>query len=113
MHGLEVPMKQKTNLDRYEKQIESDVHSYVPISGTKRRKIETILDATRKTKNINIRISQQDLENLRRSAEQEGIPYQTLISSVLHKYLSGRLVDEISIRKSVEIISGRRKSNAS
>ena len=105
-------MKQKTNLDRYEKQIESEVHSYVPISGTKRRKIETILDATRKTKNINIRISQQDLENLRRSAEQEGIPYQTLISSVLHKYLSGRLVDEISIRKSVEILSGRRKSKA-
>jgi predicted DNA binding CopG/RHH family protein len=113
MHGLEVPMKQKTNLDRYEKQIESEVHSYVPISGAKRRKIETILDATRKTKNINIRISQQDLENLRRSALQEGIPYQTLISSVLHKYLSGRLVDEISIRKSVEILSGRRKSKAS
>ena len=110
MHGLEAPMKQKINLDRYEKQIESEVHSYVPISGTKRRKIETILDATRKTKNINIRISEQDLENLRRSAEQEGIPYQTLISSVLHKYLSGRLVDEISIRKSVEILSGGRKS---
>ena len=113
MHGLEVPMKQKTNLDRYEKQIESEVQSYVPISGTKRRKIETILDATRKTKNINIRISQQDLESLRLSAEQEGIPYQTLISSVLHKYLSGRLVDEISIRKSVEILSGRRKSKVS
>ena len=106
-------MKQKTNLDRYEKQIESEVHSYVPISGAKRRKIETILDATRKTKNINIRISQQDLESLRLSAEQEGIPYQTLISSVLHKYLSGRLVDEISIRKSVEILSGRRKSKVS
>ena len=113
MHGLEVPMKQKTNLDRYEKKIEAEVHSYVPISATKRRKIETILDATRKTKNINIRISRQDLENLRRSAEQEGIPYQTLISSVLHKYLSGRLVDEISIRKSVEILAGRRKSTAS
>jgi predicted DNA binding CopG/RHH family protein len=113
MHDLEVPMKQKTSLDRYEKQIESEVHSYVPISGTKRRKIETILDATRKTKNINIRISQQDLENLRRSAEQEGIPYQTLISSVLHKYLSGRLVDEISIRKSVEILSGKRKAKVS
>jgi predicted DNA binding CopG/RHH family protein len=113
MHGLEVPMKQKTNLDRYEKKIESEVHSYVPISGKKRRKIETILDATRKTKNINIRISQQDLENLRRSAEQEGIPYQTLISSVLHKYLSGRLVDEISIRKSVEILSRRGKAKAS
>ena len=55
-------MKRKNNLDRYEKQVEFDIHSYVPISGTRRRKIETILDATRKTKNINIRISQQDLD---------------------------------------------------
>ena len=77
-------MKRKSNLDGIEKQIEADIDSYVPISGNKRRKIETILAETRKTKNINIRISQQDLENLRRSAEQEGIPYQTLISSVLH-----------------------------
>ena len=114
MHGLEVRMKQKTSLDRYEKQIESEVHSYVPISGTKRRKIETILDATRKTKNINIRMSQQDLENLRRSAEQEGYPVpDNFILSVLHKYLSGRLVDEISIRKSVEILSGKRKAKVS
>ena len=106
-------MKRKINLDRYEKQVESGIHSYVPISGTRRRKIETILDATRKTKNINIRISQQDLNNLRRSAEQEGIPYQTLITSVLHKYLSGRLVDEVNLRKSVEILSRRSRSKAS
>ena len=106
-------MKRKSNLDGVEKQIEADIDSYVPISGNKRRKIETILAETRKTKNINIRISQQDLENLRRSAEQEGIPYQTLISSVLHKFLSGRLVDEINIRKSVEILSRRSKAKAS
>src|SRR5271157_3505118 len=106
-------MKRKITLDSDERQVESGIQSYVPISGARRRKIETILDATRKTKNINIRISQQDLENLRYSAEQEGIPYQTLISSVLHKYLSGRLVDEINIRKSVEMLSRRSKSKAS
>ena len=106
-------MKRKIILDSDERQTESGIQSYVPISGAKRRKIETILDTTRKTKNINIRISQQDLESLRRSAEQEGIPYQTLISSVLHKYLSGRLVDEVSIRKSVEILSRRPKAKAS
>jgi predicted DNA binding CopG/RHH family protein len=106
-------MKRKVNLDSYEKQVESGIHSYVPISGTKRRKVQAILEATRKTKNINIRISQQDLESLRRSAEQEGIPYQTLISSVLHKYLAGRLVDEVSIRKSVEMLSRKPRAKAS
>ena len=106
-------MKRKIILDTHERQVESKIQSYVPISGVKRQKIEAILDTTRKTKNINIRISQQDLESLRRSAEQEGIPYQTLISSVLHKYLAGRLVDEVSIRKSVEILSRRPKAKVS
>lgn len=106
-------MKRKIILDSDERQVETAIQSYVPISGAKRRKIETILDTTRKTKNINIRISRQDLESLRRSAEQEGIPYQTLISSVLHKYLAGRLVDEVSIRKSVEILTRKPRAKAS
>jgi predicted DNA binding CopG/RHH family protein len=106
-------MKRKIILGSDERRVESGIQAYVPISGTKRRKIETILETTRKTKNINIRISHQDLESLRRSAEQEGIPYQTLISSVLHKYLAGRLVDEVSIRKSVEILSRKPRAKVS
>ena len=51
-------MKGKISLDRYEKQIESSIHSHVSITGAKRRKIEAILDVTRKTRNINIRINQ-------------------------------------------------------
>ena len=78
-------MKRKIILDSDKRRVESGIQAYVPISGTKRRKIETILETTRKTKNINIRISQQDLESLRRSAEQEGIPYQTLINLYLRE----------------------------
>ena len=44
-----------------------------------------------KDQRINIRISSVDLQALRTRALQEGMPYQTLISSVLHKYLSGAL----------------------
>ncbi len=47
----------------------------------------------KKDKRINIRISSRDLESLRRRALEEGIPYQTLGSSVLHKYVSGGLHD--------------------
>jgi predicted DNA binding CopG/RHH family protein len=106
-------MNRKIDLDKYEKQLESDIHTHVPIAGAKRRKIEAVLDVTRKTRNINIRINQLDLQNLKRSAEQEGIPYQTLIASVLHKYLSGRLVDEINIRKSVEMLARKSRSKVS
>ena len=106
-------MKPRTNLDKSERALETEVHTYVPIAGAKRAKIERILESTRKTKNINIRISQQDLQSLRRSAERDGIPYQTLISSVLHRYLAGRLVDELSIRKSARLLARKPRQKVS
>ncbi len=50
--------------------------------------------AFRKDKRINIRISEKDLFDLQKRALREGIPYQTLISSVLHKYVSGVLAEK-------------------
>ena len=47
----------------------------------------------KKDKRVNIRISLKDLEAIQKRALEEGLPYQTLISSVLHKYITGRLVD--------------------
>ena len=46
-----------------------------------------------KDKRINIRLSSRDLEDVQTRAAEEGMPYQTLIASVLHKYVSGRLVE--------------------
>ena len=46
-----------------------------------------------KDKRINIRLSSRDLEAVQTRAAEEGMPYQTLIASVLHKYVSGRLID--------------------
>ena len=48
----------------------------------------------KKNKRMNIRISERDLRNLRIRALEEGVPYQTLVSMVLHKYLSGKLKEE-------------------
>lgn len=45
----------------------------------------------RKDRRLNIRISSKDLEAIQKRALEEGLPYQTLISSLLHKYASGRL----------------------
>lgn len=45
----------------------------------------------RKDRRVNIRISSQDLESIQKRAVEEGLPYQTLISSLLHKYVAGRL----------------------
>lgn len=43
---------------------------------------------------INIRVSGADLNMIRRIAAQEGLPYQTLLASVIHKFAAGRLVDK-------------------
>lgn len=47
----------------------------------------------KKDKRINIRLSGRDLSAIQRRALEEGIPYQTLVSSILHKYISGGLYD--------------------
>jgi predicted DNA binding CopG/RHH family protein len=49
-----------------------------------------------KDKRINIRLSSRDLEDIQMRAAEEGMPYQTLIASIVHKYASGRLVETIS-----------------
>ncbi|MCK6583959.1 MAG: antitoxin [Anaerolineales bacterium] len=48
----------------------------------------------RKDKRVNIRISEKDLLALQKRAVRQGIPYQTLISSVLHKYVNGGLTEK-------------------
>ena len=51
-----------------------------------------------KDQRINIRLSSGDLQAIRTRALQEGIPYQTLISSVLNKYVSGTLQERVTVR---------------
>ncbi len=48
----------------------------------------------KKEARVNIRLNEMDLDELKAKAEEEGIPYQTLIASVLHKYINGRLVSK-------------------
>ena len=74
------------------KSIERGEWRTVPdIGRQKERYRRYALAALRKDKRINIRIPESDLMLLQQKALEEGLPYQTLISSVLHKYVSGRL----------------------
>ena len=50
-------------------------------------------NTARKDTRVNIRISSHDLELLQARALREGIPYQTLMASILHKYVHGTLTD--------------------
>ncbi len=49
----------------------------------------------RKDKRVNTRMAERDLVRFQKTADHEGLPYQTLISSILHKYINGRLVEKV------------------
>ena len=48
----------------------------------------------KKDKRVNIRISSRDLDHIQTLAIEDGIPYQTLIASILHKFVTGKLVEK-------------------
>ncbi|RLA51442.1 MAG: hypothetical protein DRQ65_07935 [Gammaproteobacteria bacterium] len=77
------------------------------------KKLQSAAEETfKKDRRINIRLSTHDLEGLQRRtrAMEEGMPYQTLVSSILHKYVSGSLQD-IAANKSRKKDAPRRTSS--
>ena len=91
-------------LDKFEQEIESNILGYKSVSEKKRKRIDTIIKKAKEKKSVNLRVNSFDLELLKRKAEQEGIPYQTLISSILHKFVTDQLVDQKNIVKSVQLL---------
>lgn len=77
-------------LDDEEKQLLEEIEKgeWVSVKDFAKRKKELqqiARNTLNKTRNINIRLSERDLARLKRKAAEEGIPYQTLASSILHK----------------------------
>lgn len=87
----------KTKLNKEERDILNEFESgelKSSLTAKRRTALAHMAEATfKKDKRINIRISSRDLDALQRRALEEGVPYQTLVSSVLHKYVSGSLQD--------------------
>ena len=83
-------------LDAYEKELleldESGEISLAQRDGTEKSALMSAARETlQKDKRINIRMSGRDLLSLKRKANRFGMPYQTLITSILHQYVSGDL----------------------
>ena len=94
----------KPILDDYEKSIEKVITQFKPAVSSKKELIEGIIDRANEKKSISLRLKSNDLELLKIRADSEGLPYQTLLSSIVHKYVSDQLVDKRDILKSLEII---------
>jgi len=95
------------NLTNEEKEIENNIDSLVSVSGKKRERIESILAKAKKNKAISLRISEYDLEKLKEKAASDGIPYQTLINTVLHKYITNQLLEKNEVLKSIQVLRNK------
>lgn len=92
----------KTKLSKNEKKISEALKKgdYQSLSKSQRRQYAKLAESdierrkeSRKEERINIRLTPDDLEGLRKRAEEEGLPYQTLVASLIHKYVDGQLVE--------------------
>jgi predicted DNA binding CopG/RHH family protein len=88
----------KTKLSKEEKEILESFEKgeWVPVADFSKRKkelMEYARNTLRKDKRLNIRISERDLVELQRKAVKEGLPYQTYVSSILHKFVNGVLAE--------------------
>ena len=95
------------NLTKEERTIENSINSLVPLSGDKRNRVESIVARARKNKAISLRIAEYDLEKLKEKAKNDGIPYQTLISMVLHKYITNQLVEKSELLKFIQLLENK------
>jgi len=56
---------------------------------------ETATNTMLKDQRMNIRIGKRDLDGIKEKALEEGIPYQTLVASIIHKYVNGKLKEVV------------------
>ncbi len=92
-------------LDAEEQWYEDHADKFIKApDGMREQLIEAAVNTQNKTERMNIRMSKKDMDNLKTIALREGLPYQSLVTSVLHKYTTGLLVDINEARK---IITGK------
>jgi predicted DNA binding CopG/RHH family protein len=88
--------KTLTPIDDEEKELMASIENdeWMPVKNMAPEKEKAVIAARntlKKDKRINLRLSQKDYHQIQIKAIEEGIPYQTFISSIIHKYLNGSL----------------------
>lgn len=84
-------MKDQFELDPEEQQIEDEADQYRPVTGEERKRLDRKLQGDQETTMVSIRLPGADLAAIREKADRQGIPYQTLIKSILHQYATNQV----------------------
>ncbi len=83
-------------LDKEEKELLESYENgeWIPVENFEKEKAkcqQIARNTALKNRRINIRLSEKDLSNLKAKSLEEGLPYQTLVASIIHKYVAGKL----------------------
>jgi predicted DNA binding CopG/RHH family protein len=92
----EINEKSLKPIDQEEKDLMESIErdewkSFENFEQERKKTLAAARNTLKKEKRINLRLSQKDYHQIQIKAIEEGIPYQTLISSIVHKYLNGTL----------------------
>ncbi len=85
-----------------EQEIEDTMHEYVPATKESMEKMHKAIELhkkQKKEKSISLRVSQGDLDGVKQIAAEEGMPYQTLITSIIHKFVTQQYVEKSQVKE--------------
>ncbi len=106
-------MKTRFKLDPEEQEIEDNIDQIVSVTKEERKQIESLVEKARKNISISLRINCYDLDKLKERAKKSGLPYQTLITTVLHKYINEDYFDKNEVIKTFQTLkTGYRATHA-
>ena len=93
----------KIMLDAEEKEIEKEFKNYKPASRETKSRVQRIIEGSRKSRPISLRINESDLNILKEKASKNGLPHQTMINVVIHKYVTDSYLDKDEINKYLKL----------
>jgi predicted DNA binding CopG/RHH family protein len=94
-HKVDLNDEEQATLDAFEKALESGTIKSIPHVKDEMKRFKAMAQASgNKAKRVSLRMTEWDFNKAQEAALREGMPYQTLLASVVHKYLSGQLIQK-------------------
>ena len=86
-----------------EQEIEDSIEKWVPASEETREHLRQIAERSKKNEAISIRMSRFDLSRIKEMAAEQGMPYQTLINVLVHKYVTNQMYEKDEVLKTLRV----------
>lgn len=87
-----------------EQEIEDSIEEWVPASQETKDQLNRIIERSKKSEAISIRMSSFDLSRIKVMAAEQGMPYQTLINVIVHKYVTNQMYERDEVLKTLKVV---------